>query len=96
MRAIGIRIRWDGQGPEEKGYDEATGKCVVEIDPRYFRPTEVSTLLGDASKAKEKLGWVPTTTFKELVTEMMSEDLKEAKKDQLIKMHGFRYFTRRE
>jgi GDPmannose 4,6-dehydratase len=93
---LGIKIRWEGEGVNEKGYDAATGKSIVAIDPRYFRPTEVSTLLGDASKAKQKLGWVPTTTFRELVTEMMSEDLKLAKRDELIKMHGFRYFTRRE
>lgn len=93
---LGINIRWEGKGQEEKGYDDATGKCVVEIDPRYFRPTEVATLLGDPSKAKQKLGWAPTTTFNELVTEMMNEDLKEAKKDELIKKHGFRYFARRE
>ena len=93
---LGIKIRWEGKGQEEKGYDDSTGKCVVEIDPRYFRPTEVATLLGDPSKAKQKLGWTPTTTFNELVTEMMNEDLKDAKKDELIKKHGFRYFTRRE
>ena len=93
---LGIRIRWEGSGVEEQGFDEATGKCIVAIDPRYYRPTEVATLLGDPSKAKQKLGWTPTTTFQQLVTEMMSEDLKEAKKDELIKMHGFRYFVRRE
>lgn len=93
---LGIRIRWEGDGVEEKGFDDASGQCIVEIDPRYFRPTEVATLLGDPSKAKQKLGWSPTTTFTQLVTEMMSEDLKEAKKDELIKMHGFRYFARRE
>ena len=93
---LGIRIRWEGSGVEEQGFDDATGKCIVAIDPRYYRPTEVATLLGDPSKAKQKLGWTPTTTFQQLVTEMMSEDLKEAKKDELIKMHGFRYFVRRE
>jgi GDPmannose 4,6-dehydratase len=95
-RELGINIRWEGEGVKEKGYDDATGKCIVAIDPRYFRPTEVATLLGDPSKAKEKLGWVPMTTFRELVTEMMSEDLKLARRDELIKKHGFRYFTRRE
>jgi GDPmannose 4,6-dehydratase len=93
---LGSKIRWEGQGPDEKGYEEATGKCIIEIDPRYYRPTEVSTLLGDASKAKHALGWSPTTSFHQLVKEMMDEDLKQAKKDELIKMHGFRYFTRRE
>jgi GDPmannose 4,6-dehydratase len=95
-RELGINIRWEGEGIKEKGYDDATGNCVVEIDPRYFRPTEVASLLGDPSKAKEKLGWVPTTSFQDLVREMMSEDLKSAKRDELIKKHGFRYFTRRE
>jgi GDPmannose 4,6-dehydratase len=93
---LGIKIRWEGEDVKEKGYDDATGKCIVAIDPRYFRPTEVATLLGDPSKAKEKLGWAPTTTFRELVTEMMREDLKLARRDELIKKHGFRYFTRRE
>ena len=93
---LGVRIRWEGTGVEEQGFDDATGKCIVAIDPRYYRPTEVATLLGDPSKAKKKLGWTPTTTFRQLVAEMMSEDLKEAKKDELIKMHGFRYFVRRE
>jgi GDPmannose 4,6-dehydratase len=95
-RECGINIRWQGEGARETGWDEATGNCIVAIDPRYFRPTEVATLLGDPSKAKQKLGWVPTTSFGELVAEMMSEDLKLAKRDELIKKHGFRYFTRRE
>ncbi|WP_371425166.1 GDP-mannose 4,6-dehydratase [Tardiphaga sp.] len=94
--AIDLKIRWEGTGIDEKGYDAASGKCIVAVDPRYFRPTEVATLLGDASKAKQKLGWHPKTTFEELVTEMMTEDLKLAKRDELIKTHGFRYFTRRE
>jgi GDPmannose 4,6-dehydratase len=93
---LGVKIRWEGEGAKEKGFDAASGKCIVAIDPRYFRPAEVSTLLGDASKAKQKLGWVPTTSFRELVTEMMNEDLKLAKRDELVKKHGFRYFTRRE
>lgn len=93
---LGIQVRFEGEGVDEKGYDTKTGKCIVEVDPRYFRPTEVATLLGNPGKAKSKLGWVPKTTFKELVTEMVSEDLKLAKRDELIKQHGFRYFTRRE
>ena len=95
-RQLGISLRWEGSGPDERGYDTTSGKCIVAIDPRYFRPTEVATLLGDASKAKQKLGWSPQTTFEELVAEMMTQDLQEAKKDELIRMHGFRYFTRRE
>lgn len=85
---IGLVITWKGEGVEEKGYD-ANGKCIVAVDPRYFRPTEVETLLGDASKAKQKLGWIPQISFKELVSEMMREDLKAAERDELVKKHGY-------
>jgi len=85
---IGLTIAWKGKGVEEKGYD-AKGRCIVAVDPRYFRPTEVETLLGDASKAKRKLGWVPKIRFGELVAEMMREDLKSAERDELVKKHGF-------
>lgn len=85
---IGLSITWHGEGQNEKGYD-ANGKCILTVDPRYFRPTEVETLLGDASKAKQKLGWVPKISFKELVAEMMREDLKAAERDELVKSHGF-------
>ncbi len=95
-KEIGIQIRWEGQDQEEKGYDVATGKCIVAVDPRYYRPAEVETLLGDPTKAKEKLGWVPTTTFPELVAEMMREDMKEAQRDELVKQNGFKYFTPHE
>lgn len=87
-KEINMSITWKGQGVDEKGYDE-TGKCIIAVDPRYFRPTEVETLLGDPSKAKAKLGWEPKITFKELVAEMMSEDLKSAERDELVKQHGF-------
>lgn len=95
-KEIGIQIRWEGEDQEEKGYDVATGKCIVAVDPRYYRPAEVETLLGDPTKAKEKLGWVPTTTFPELVAEMMREDMKEAQRDELVKQNGFKYFTPHE
>ncbi|EJC74113.1 GDP-mannose 4,6-dehydratase [Rhizobium leguminosarum bv. trifolii WSM2012] len=85
---VGIEISWRGEGIYEKGYD-SSGKCIVAVDPRYFRPTEVETLLGDATKAKEKLGWTPKITFQELVQEMMREDLKAAERDELVKRHGF-------
>ena len=85
---IGMRIDWKGEGVEEKGFD-AKGRCVVAVDPRYFRPTEVETLLGDASKARRNLGWTPKIRFAELVSEMMREDLKAAERDELVKRHGF-------
>ena len=84
----GLTIDWKGEGVEEKGYD-ANGKCIVAVDPRYFRPAEVATLLGDATKAKEKLGWTPKIRFKELVSEMMQEDMKAAERDELVKKHGY-------
>jgi GDPmannose 4,6-dehydratase len=92
---IDMHITWKGEGVAECGYD-ADGKCVVEIDPRYFRPTEVDTLLGDASKARKKLGWKPLTTFDQLVTEMVSHDLEAAKRDVLMNTHGFQVFEAHE
>jgi GDPmannose 4,6-dehydratase len=83
-----MAIRWEGQGIAEKGFD-AEGKCIVQVDPRYFRPTEVETLLGDPSKAKAKLGWSPKISFQELVQEMVREDFKSAQRDELVKNHGF-------
>ena len=88
-KELGMPIRWEGKGVDEKGYDAATGKCIVQVDPRYFRPTEVETLLGDPTKAKQKLGWTPKITFQELVSEMVREDLKSAKRDELVKKHGY-------
>jgi GDPmannose 4,6-dehydratase len=88
-RELGIAISWTGHGVDEKGFD-ASGRCIVAVDPRYFRPAEVETLLGDASKARSKLGWVPTTTFEELVAEMVREDLASAQRDELIKTHGYK------
>jgi len=86
---LSMKVRWEGEGVDEKGYAE-DGRCIVSVDPRYFRPTEVETLLGDPSKAKEKLGWTPQTTFAELVSEMVREDLKAAERDELIKKYGFK------
>jgi GDPmannose 4,6-dehydratase len=88
-KELGMTIRWEGEGVDEKGYD-ANGKCVVAVDQRYFRPTEVETLLGDPTKAKEKLGWVPQTSFEDLVAEMVREDLKAAERDELVKKHGYK------
>jgi GDPmannose 4,6-dehydratase len=95
-KELGIEVRWEGKGVDEKGYDNATGKCIVQVDPRYFRPTEVETLLGDPTKAHTKLGWKPTTTFHELVSEMVREDLKSAQRDELVKKHGFAAFDYHE
>ena len=102
---LDMNIRWEGVGVEEKGYwvnphsreggnpDQAEN-LIVRVDPRYFRPTEVETLLGDATKAREKLGWTPRTTFYELVAEMVQEDLKSAKRDDLVKKHGYSAYDR--
>lgn len=87
-RELDIRITWTGNGVDEIGTD-TDGKVIVKVDPRYFRPTEVETLLGDPTKAKERLGWVPQTSFQELVTEMVQEDFKSAKRDELVKKHGY-------
>ena len=92
---LGIQITWKGKGVEETGTDQH-GNVIVRVDPRYFRPTEVETLLGDPSKAKEKLGWTPKTTFNELVTEMIREDLKSAERDELVKKHGYAAFDYHE
>ncbi len=88
-KELGMRIEWEGNGVDEKGYD-SHGKCIVAVDPCYFRPTEVETLLGDPSNAKEKLGWTPKTTFDVLVAEMVREDLKSAERDELVKQHGYK------
>ena len=88
-KELGMAIRWEGRGIDEKGFD-AHGKCIVAVDPRYFRPTEVETLLGDAGKARQKLGWTPKITFDELVAEMVREDLKAAERDELVKKHGYK------
>jgi GDPmannose 4,6-dehydratase len=90
FREVGIGIEWKGEGGDEKGYDRESGKALVEIDRRYFRPAEVDTLLGDPSKARSKLGWAPRVSFGELVMEMVREDLKEAERDQLCKREGYR------
>jgi len=92
---VGVSIRWKGEGVDEKGYD-AGGRCIVTVDPRYFRPTEVETLLGDATKAREKLGWTPKISFEELVGEMMREDLKAAERDELVRKHGYSTYDHHE
>ena len=97
-KELGMAIRWEGKDVGEKGYwKTADGeKLIVAVDPRHFRPTEVETLLGDPSKAKAKLGWVPKTTFDELVAEMVREDLKSAERDELVKHHGYKAMDHHE
>src|SRR5210317_1679788 len=95
-KEVGITLRWEGEGVEEKGIDQSSGKVLVEVDPRYFRPTEVETLLGDSSKAREKLGWVPEITLGDMVSEMVREDLKIAERDELLKREGFKVFDYNE
>ena len=73
---VGIRLNWRGEGSDEKGYDAATGRCLVEVDPRYFRPTELELLRGDPTKARERLGWTHTISARELAAEMVREDLR--------------------
>jgi GDPmannose 4,6-dehydratase len=88
---LGIELRWMGSGVDQYALDK-DGRRVVAVDPRYFRPAEVEALLGDPTKAREKLGWTPRTTFAELVAEMVREDLKSAKRDELVKRHGYKAF----
>lgn len=92
---LGMKIRWQGKGADEKGYDVA-GKCVVAIDRHYFRPAEVDTLLGDATKAKQKLGWTAKVRFGELVAEMAQADLREAERTKLVREHGYKAFDQHE
>ena len=106
---LGIGLRWQGQGQEEQGIVESInstkeglnpalkpGDVIVQVDPRYFRPAEVETLLGDPTKAKQQLGWTPKISFEEMVSEMVNSDLDAAKKDELVKEHGFQTFNYHE
>ena len=86
-KKLDIELIWKGKGVSEKAY--WNNKCIIQIDPRYFRPTEVETLLGDSSKAREKLGWSPKITFEQLISEMIQEDFKIANRDKLIENHGY-------
>jgi len=96
FKEVGVSLKWEGSGIEEKGIDEITGKVIVEVDPRYFRPTEVETLLGDSSKAQEKLGWSPAISLEEMVSEMVREDINIAQRDELCKGEGFKTFEYNE
>jgi GDPmannose 4,6-dehydratase len=95
-REIDMEIEWEGEGVNEVGINTKTGNVIVRIDKRYFRPTEVETLLGDSTKAKNKLNWQPKISFQELVTEMISSDLEEAKKDKLCQEKGFSVLNHHE
>jgi GDPmannose 4,6-dehydratase len=93
---LDMRIEWRGEGVDEVGIDTATGRQLVRVDPRYFRPTEVETLLGDATKAREKLGWTAEVTFPELVAEMVESDFELAKRDALIVKEGYKVYRHHE
>ena len=108
-RELGIYLRWEGEGQEEIGFVDRVeegrgtkdaalvpGQTIVRIDPRYFRPAEVETLLGDSTKAKQKLGWEPKVTFQKLVSEMVRVDLEKAKCDEMVKEHGYQIFDYHE
>ena len=99
MRAaakLGMTVEWQGTGVDERGLDTKTGKTVVKVDPRYFRPVEVDTLLGDPSKANVKLGWKPETTFESLIGEMIAADLELARQDATLAKEGFKTYRYRE
>jgi len=92
FQEVGIEIVWAGLGVDEIGKDSHSGRVLVQIDPRYFRPTEVDFLLGDPSKARKKLGWEPRVSFDELIKMMLAADVKEAEKDHLCEKNGFRVY----
>jgi GDPmannose 4,6-dehydratase len=93
---LGMRIEFQGKGIDEQGIDTKSGRAIVKVDPRYFRPTEVETLLGDPSKAKAKLGWKPEYNFQDLVSEMVASDLAIAKRDAIIAREGFKTYRNLE
>ncbi len=93
---LGIDMEWQGQGIDEQGVNRKSGEVIVKVDARYFRPTEVDSLLGDATKARAKLGWKPELSFQTLVKEMVAEDLQLARRDATIAREGFRTFRRQE
>jgi GDPmannose 4,6-dehydratase len=94
--ALDIAIQWKGRGLKEVGIEPRSGKAIIAVDRRYHRPTEVDTLLGDATKARQKLGWKPRKSFQELIAEMVASDLKEAERDRLCRQEGFRTFEQNE
>jgi GDPmannose 4,6-dehydratase len=95
-KCLNMKMDWRGKGVDEVGFDANSGRAIVRVDPRYFRPTEVETLLGDPSKARQKLGWSAEVSFSELVAEMVACDLEEAKRDALVAKEGFKVYSRHE
>jgi len=93
---LGMRMEWSGKGTEERGIDAKSGRTIVKVDPGYFRPTEVETLLGDPSKARKVLGWKAETSFERLVEEMVAEDLGLARRDSMMAREGFKTYQHRE
>ena len=96
FKRLGIELEFVGQGVDEKGIDKATGKTLIEVDPRYFRPAEVDLLLGDSTKARTELGWKPTYDLEALVNEMVDSDLELAKKEKTLKEHGYEVLVPQE
>ena len=96
FKEVGVTVRWDGEGVDEKGYNADSGALLVEVDTRYFRPTEVETLLGDPAKAKAKLGWVAKTSLEDMVAEMVRDDLRIAERDEMCKREGFQVYNYNE
>jgi GDPmannose 4,6-dehydratase len=93
---LDMKIEWKGTGVDEVGIDTRSGRTLVRVDPRYFRPTEVETLLGDATKARQKLGWTAEVSFSELVAEMIESDLDLAKRDALVAKEGYKVYNHHE
>ena len=96
FKELGMEIEWQGEGVNEKGIDKKTGKTVIAVNPKYFRPAEVELLLGDSTKARTKLGWKPEYDLASLAKEMVEEDLKLAKREKLLLQNGYREFAPRE
>jgi GDPmannose 4,6-dehydratase len=95
-RVLGFDLLWQGRGVDECAIDRVSGRAIVRIDPRYFRPAEVDTLLGDASKARAELGWKPVSSFEELVTEMVAADMVHAEREVHLRRAGFEVAPRHE
>jgi len=93
---LDMQLQWKGEGLDEQGVDTRTGKVIVRVDPRYFRPTEVDSLLGDATQARAKLGWEPQISFDTLVQEMVESDLESARRDAVIRREGFKTYQHHE